>query len=38
VQLRRINNIVRNDNEYLFSFVVANIGAFGSLPRQNRIF
>jgi hypothetical protein len=29
---------VRNDNQYLFSFSVANIGSVGTLPRQNRIF
>ncbi len=38
LQLRRINNIIRDDNQYLFSFVVANIGAVGSLPKQQRIF
>jgi LPS-assembly protein len=38
MELRRINNIIRNDNQYLFSFSVANIGSVGTLPRQNRIF
>ncbi|MDQ2711367.1 MAG: LPS assembly protein LptD [Acidobacteriota bacterium] len=28
----------RNENQYLFSFSVANIGTFGSLQRQERIF
>jgi LPS-assembly protein len=37
-ELRRVNNIVRDDNQYLFSFSVANIGSAGTLPRQNRIF
>jgi LPS-assembly protein len=38
VELRRINNVIRNDNQYLFSFSVANIGSVGTLPRQSRIF
>jgi LPS-assembly protein len=39
VELRHINNLIRqHDNQYLFSFSVANIGSVGSLPRQNRIF
>ena len=38
LQVRRINNFIRDDNQYLFSFVVANIGAVGSLPKQQRIF
>jgi LPS-assembly protein len=37
-ELRRINNLIRDDNQYLFSFSVANIGSVGTLPRQNRIF
>lgn len=37
-QLRNFNLGLRNDNQYLFSFSVANIGAFGSLPKQARIF
>ena len=38
VQLRRINNFVRDENEYLFSFSVANLGTFGSMQKQDRIF
>jgi LPS-assembly protein len=38
LQIRRINNFVRDDNEYLFSFTVANIGSVGTLQRQGRIF
>ncbi len=38
VQLRQFNLGIRNDNQYLFSFSVANIGSFGSLQRQERIF
>ncbi len=38
LELRRINNLIRDDNQYLFSFSVANIGSIGTLPRQNRIF
>jgi LPS-assembly protein len=38
LQLRRINNVIRDENQYLFSFSVANIGSLGNLPRQNRIF
>ena len=37
-QLRRINFGIRNDNQYLFSFSLANLGTFGSLQRQERIF
>jgi LPS-assembly protein len=37
-ELRSINNFIRDDNQYLFSFSVANIGTFGSLPKQGRIF
>ena len=38
VQLRQFNLGIRNDNQYLFSFSVANIGNFGSLNKQSRIF
>ena len=38
VQLRRFNLGIRDENQYLFSFSVANIGAFGSLQKQERIF
>ena len=42
LQWRRFNlgnvaHAIRNDNQYLFSFSVANIGNFGSLARQERI-
>jgi len=37
-ELKSVNNFVRNDNQYLFSFAVANIGTFGSLQKQGRIF
>ena len=38
VQLRQFNLGIRNENQYLFSFSVANIGNFGSLQKQARIF
>ena len=38
VQWRQFNLGIRNENQYLFSFSVANIGTFGSLQRQERIF
>jgi LPS-assembly protein len=38
VQLRRFNIGIRDENQYLFSFSVANIGTFGSLQKQARIF
>ncbi|MBV9306412.1 MAG: LPS-assembly protein LptD [Acidobacteriaceae bacterium] len=38
IQLRQINLGIRNENQYLFSFSVANIGNFGSLQKQARIF
>ena len=37
-EFRVINNIIKNDKQFLFSFSVANIGSVGTLPRQNRIF
>ena len=37
-QLRRINFGIRDENQYLFSFSVANLGTFGSLQKQERIF
>jgi LPS-assembly protein len=37
-ELRNFNLGVRNENQYLFSFSVANIGTFGSLQKQARIF
>jgi LPS-assembly protein len=38
VQYRRINFGIRNENQYLFSFSLANLGTFGSLQKQERIF
>lgn len=38
IQLRQFNLGIRNENQYLFSFSIANIGTFGSLQRQERIF
>ncbi|MBV9084365.1 MAG: LPS-assembly protein LptD [Acidobacteriaceae bacterium] len=38
VQIRRFNLGIRDENQYLFSFSVANIGSFGSLQRQSRLF
>jgi LPS-assembly protein len=38
IELRRVHNIIRDDDQYLFSFSVANIGSIGTLPRQSRIF
>lgn len=37
-QLRQINLGLRNENQYLFSLSIANIGTFGSLQKQARIF
>jgi LPS-assembly protein len=37
-QLRNFNLGIRQENQYLFSFQVANIGSFGSLQKQNRMF
>ncbi len=37
-QLRNFNLGLRNDNQYLFSLSLANIGTFGSLPKQARGF
>jgi len=37
-QLRHINFGIRDENQYLFSFSVANLGTFGSLQKQDRIF
>ncbi len=38
IQLRQYNLGIRNENQYLFSFSLANIGTFGSLQKQSRIF
>ncbi len=37
-QLRRFNIGVRDENQYLVSFSIANIGTFGTLQKQERIF
>jgi LPS-assembly protein len=37
-QLRNFNLGIRQENQYLFSFQVANIGSFGSLQKQSRTF
>ncbi|MEA2541067.1 MAG: LPS-assembly protein, partial [Acidobacteriaceae bacterium] len=37
-QLRRFNIGIRNENQYLISFAVANIGTFGNLQKQARGF
>ncbi len=37
-QLRNYNLGIRNENQYLFSFSIANIGTFGSLQKQSRVF
>ena len=37
-QIRSYNLGIRNENQYLFSFSVANIGNFGSMQKQDRIF
>jgi LPS-assembly protein len=38
VQLRRINVGIRDDLEYMYSFSLANLGTFGTLQKQDRIF
>lgn len=38
VQYRRFGFGTRNENQYLVSFAVANIGSFGTLRRQERTF
>jgi LPS-assembly protein len=38
VQVRHLNFGIRDENQYLFSFSVANLGTFGSLQKQARIF
>jgi LPS-assembly protein len=37
-QYRRLGFGTRNDNQYYVSFSVANIGSFGTLRKQERIF
>jgi LPS-assembly protein len=38
VQYRRFSFGTRNENQYRLSFVVANIGSFGTLKKQERLF
>jgi LPS-assembly protein len=38
LQWRRFNIGIRDETQYLFSFSVANLGTFGSLQKQERIF
>jgi len=42
VQYRRfgfkINGIAREDNQFRVSFAIANVGAFGTLKKQERLF
>lgn len=38
VQFRRFAFGTRNENQYRFAFVIANIGSFGTLRRQERLF
>jgi LPS-assembly protein len=38
VQYRRFSFGTRNENQYRIAFAVANIGSFGTLKRQERIF
>ena len=37
-QLRRFNFGNRDESQYLFSFTLANLGTFGSMQKQDRIF
>ena len=38
LQYSRYNFTVLNDNQFRFAFTIANIGSFGTLQRQQRIF
>ncbi len=38
VQFRRLDFGARNENQYRFAFAVANLGSFGTLKRQERLF
>jgi len=38
VQFARLDFGTRNENQYRFAFAVANLGSFGTLKRQERIF
>jgi LPS-assembly protein len=38
VQYRRLNFAARNENQFRVAFSVANIGSFGTLKKQERLF
>jgi len=38
VQFARLEFGLRNENLYRFAFAVANLGSFGSMKRQDRLF
>lgn len=38
IQFRRFEFGTRNENQYRFAFAVANLGSFGNLKRQERLF
>jgi LPS-assembly protein len=38
MQVKRFSFGIRHENQFLLSFAIANIGAFGNLRRQDRIF
>jgi len=38
VEYRRFNVGVRDDTEYRIAFAISNVGTFGNLRRQDRIF
>jgi LPS-assembly protein len=38
MQVRRLAFGTRNENQYRFSFVIANIGSVGTLRKQDRLF
>jgi LPS-assembly protein len=38
VQYRRFAFGTRNENQFRFAFAIANIGSFGTLRRQERLF
>ena len=38
IQLVRLNFGTRDETQYRFAFAVANLGSFGTLKRQERLF
>ena len=38
VEYRRINAGVRDETQFYISFAIANVGAFGTLKKQDRLF